>query len=244
MKQFVAFISTIILTLIVCIYAYETWGFIAALVIFLVCIILGAVVMGKITDADVSKLKEEGDINKLYDRAKAGDMYSSDYARGLGKIDDPRAFEMLLKLFHDDDFIVRANAAEGLGLTGNLQAVEPLIKSLKDYNKGLNVVLSAVSSLGKLGDPRAIGPLTKVLHNKYLIYTHASVIKVLGEFGHPVSGFRILINLYKRPYDHSDNRIATTKNQINLAIHEALKMFDSPLTIQPLITALKDKDVR
>ena len=78
--------------------------------------------------------------------------------RALGTIKDRHTVEALsVTLKADSDFHVRIEAAEALGLTGDLLAVEPLILALKDEDR--LVQEKAAWALGVIGDRRAVFPL-------------------------------------------------------------------------------------
>ncbi|MEE9523164.1 MAG: HEAT repeat domain-containing protein, partial [Thermodesulfovibrionales bacterium] len=53
-------------------------------------------------------------------------------AKGLGRLNDPRAVEPLIELLKDEEVEVRVNAAWSLGKIGDQKAAEPLISSLND----------------------------------------------------------------------------------------------------------------
>ena len=67
------------------------------------------------------------------------------------------AVEPLIAALKNSDENVRRQAAEALGMIGDVRAVEPLLNTLKDRN------LSAIKALGQIGDVRAVEPLAKAL---------------------------------------------------------------------------------
>jgi len=75
--------------------------------------------------------------------------------------DVPVEMEKLISALKDKDPKVRADAAEKLGKTKNVAAVEPLIVALKDEN--YTVRPRAAEALGELGYKRAVEPLVAVL---------------------------------------------------------------------------------
>ncbi|BAQ60259.1 phycocyanobilin lyase alpha subunit [Geminocystis sp. NIES-3708] len=56
-------------------------------------------------------------------------------AKALGKLEDLRAVEPLIKCFECDDYYVRESAAQALEMLGDLRAVEPLINLLSSSVK-------------------------------------------------------------------------------------------------------------
>jgi len=82
-------------------------------------------------------------------------------ALALAKSHDPRAGNLLRTLLADLDEEVRASAARGLGLLGDLAAVPDLITALDDQSD--EVVMQAARSLGAIQDPVAAAPLIQLL---------------------------------------------------------------------------------
>src|SRR5436190_8566766 len=64
---------------------------------------------------------------------------------------------------HSKDSHTRKEAAETLGASGDLRAVEPLIVMLQDTD--YSVRKAAVQALQQIGDTRAISPLITMLQN-------------------------------------------------------------------------------
>ena len=68
----------------------------------------------------------------------------------------------LIKALKDKDVLRRMAAAMTFGDVGDSSDVEPLIKALNDdHIPGVRQVVA--EALGKIRDPRAVGPLTKAL---------------------------------------------------------------------------------
>ncbi|MDD5678798.1 MAG: HEAT repeat domain-containing protein [Kiritimatiellae bacterium] len=114
-------------------------------------------------------------------------------AQELGRIGDPGSIKALLGALKDSEYPVRRNAiyalgwlqakeavpallalaaqtpdictkrrvVEALGLIGDRDAVDTLLAALKDSDRFVRQ--NAILSLGWLGDPRAVAPLTEVL---------------------------------------------------------------------------------
>ena len=89
---------------------------------------------------------------------KAQVRYCALYA--LGESGDPRAAGVLVALLKDPDPRARRGAAHGLGKLSCQVAVMPLIEVLCRPSECAAVRSAAAGSLGRLGDPRAVGILT------------------------------------------------------------------------------------
>ena len=85
-------------------------------------------------------------------------------AIALGEIGDARAAGPLIDLLKDNDRFIKGRAAYALGKIGET-AVVPLITALQTGDGSLR--WGAVIALGKIRDPRAIGPLILALGDRY-----------------------------------------------------------------------------
>ena len=98
-------------------------------------------------------------------------------AEALGKLEDARAIEPLIKALKDKGrydihyggpypYTVRVNgcAAKALARIGDKSAVEPLIKMLKEGDSDDRC--AAAEALGAIGDERAIEPLIESLRSR------------------------------------------------------------------------------
>ena len=113
---------------------------------------------------DVKRMETEKDVDGLIEALGDGGLrrlwspgVRRDAADALGKIDDERAVEPLIKALSNDDWNVRLYAAAALGEIGDARAVEPLIKALEGGNS------AAAVALGRMGTGRAVRPLIKAL---------------------------------------------------------------------------------
>jgi HEAT repeat protein len=86
-------------------------------------------------------------------------------------------FVQFLEDYHAE---VRRTSAEMLGRLANPEAVEPLIKSLKDINK---IRRSAVEALGRIADARALEPLLEVLKQDADAFTRGGAAQALEKLG-------------------------------------------------------------
>ncbi len=88
-------------------------------------------------------------------------------------------YKSLIKDLGDDNWRVRANAAEVLGEIGDERAIEPLVNALGDGRP--QVRANASIALNKFGEP-TVEPLIKVLNNNNSLM-RANAAEVLGEIG-------------------------------------------------------------
>jgi|GEM_PF-3216478 len=91
------------------------------------------------------------------------------WATKIGKQNDPRVINALLKALEDESPRVRIATAHSLTVYKNPRMVEPLIKALNDtsgkaeYNGMHPVGAYAAYTLGEMGDERAVAPLIECL---------------------------------------------------------------------------------
>ena len=94
-------------------------------------------------------------------------------------IGDPRAVPGTIRLLQDKDWWVRIAAADMLGHMKDTRAVEPLINSLADAE----VKWAAIEALGRIGDPRALNALGRMLADP-LPEVRIEVMLALQHFQH------------------------------------------------------------
>jgi hypothetical protein len=87
----------------------------------------------------------------------------------------------VIACLHDDDRLVREEAAEVLGKLGDIQAVEPLISVLEDEDEEVSARARAAQSLGELGVARAVQPLIAAPDDDEVVQAGATY--GLGELG-------------------------------------------------------------
>lgn len=101
------------------------------------------------------------------------------------------AVPYLIRLLEDSLWIVRANAADELGNLKDKRAIDSLIRHLTDDDPGddHNVGIGAAFALGKIGDPKAIPALKKLLNDpdSELHDAAAEALKKLGDNPPPAS---------------------------------------------------------
>ena len=79
--------------------------------------------------------------------------------------DRPRVIDALIEALNARQALVRAHAAEALGMLGDPRAAPALIASLSDRYRLVRSY--AARALGKLGDPASIDPLVKILEDPF-----------------------------------------------------------------------------
>lgn len=81
-------------------------------------------------------------------------------AKVLGEFGDSSAVDALIQILGNSGkwWQIRRNAAIALGLIGEIRAVKPLVKALKDQHSP-DIRIGAAESLARLGDASAIGHL-------------------------------------------------------------------------------------
>jgi len=95
----------------------------------------------------------------------------------LVEIDEP-SVDPLINSLSNENWQIRRQAAEALGLIGIKKAVNPLIETLNDENPW--VKKSAAESLGNIGDKRAVNPLKNMLKEDNS-EVHEAVTDALGK---------------------------------------------------------------
>lgn len=83
--------------------------------------------------------------------------------RALRQRNEMQTFEILVELLEDQSIVVRALAAETIGLKGARKLVPYLLAHLSENNK--EVLEQVLTALGKLGDPLAEKPLIEMLNH-------------------------------------------------------------------------------
>lgn len=120
-------------------------------------------------------------IDSLSAETPSDRAYAASQLRRLGPAAEP-AVPQLVTSLSDPDWQVRWEAAEALGVTGNREAVEPLLAVLNDRDGEWAVRTAAARSLGLLGDSKAVEPLAAVLNDMNAHVRYAAVV-ALGRIG-------------------------------------------------------------
>jgi hypothetical protein len=98
----------------------------------------------------------------------------------VGAFDDPRIIPATIELLADADWWLRICAADTLGQFKDPKAVDALIGALGDAETRW----AAVEALGRIGDPRSLAPLSKLL-NDPAPEIRIEVLLALPNFYHP-----------------------------------------------------------
>jgi HEAT repeat protein len=139
----------------------------------------------------------------------------------------------LIALLHDPDAGVRYWVASALGTIGSPEAVDPLIRTLKE-DSDYEVRDGAVQALGKIGDQRAIPHLIDVLMDKrgQDSLPRSAAAKALGELGGS-QVFDLLINIVNDREDSDSVRCFAASGLAKLGDRRG---------VDHLVTALKDTE--
>lgn len=179
----------------------------------------------------IGSIANDEAIDPLMNLLKLGDrglMHCSAYA--IGMIGSDKAVNSLLSLLYDKhDRRAGWDAAYGLSLSGNEQAVEPLIEILE--NDDWQNKMHACTALGGIKSDRAIGPLINLLHGNN-VNNKAHAAYALGNIG---------------SLEAVDDLIMVLNDQyinVKRAAIEALGEIGSEKAIEPLLKILRsDKEL-
>lgn len=120
-------------------------------------------------------------------------------AFALRRLDDPRAVPAMVALLRDGGAYAASFAAQGLGLSKQAAAVEPLIAALASPGRPA-VRIQAVRGLGRLRDPRGVAPLVALLGQRTLDATlRLEVVTALGELK-AAAAFEPMLDLLSDPW--------------------------------------------
>ncbi len=101
-------------------------------------------------------------------------------AKALGELGDPEAIEPLISGLEDVDPTIQRTAKEALVKIGS-RVTPALIRTLQDKN--ISARAAAAEILGKLGESRAVGPITKLLWGETNWSVKMAAIVALGLIG-------------------------------------------------------------
>ena len=103
--------------------------------------------------------------------------------RALGEINEPKAIEYLLQAANDPDMRIRIKAIDTLGNAHAKEATGLLIQQLFLRGTDLPTKQRILAALGKIGDPRATGPILDILSRDIDPAVRGNAIFALGEIG-------------------------------------------------------------
>ncbi len=165
----------------------------------------------------------------------------------LAKLKNPRTVEHLLTMLNNSHEM-EILAIKTLGKHGDIRAVEPLIKMLRDNNQ--DVCITATEALGRLKDARAVKPLIKqlkrALHtlkfydkgNNEASQIASKAAAALGE----IKDARAVKPLIKALNNKHDYYGYSFTCEVIDAAAEALGKLGDPRAIKPLTKALSHRD--
>lgn len=157
------------------------------------------------------KLRKRGDLEAsrrmLAGEGAAHDTYLRAYlVQTLGLARDPAAREELVPYLLDDpEGPVRGMAAQALGHIGSSWAVPQLIEALADGDKSVRE--AAALSLGTIGDPRAVGPLSTAVVSEEETMARAGAAVALGRIRDPAATGPLIAAL-------KDNRLVVRRDAV------------------------------
>ena len=129
----------------------------------------------------------------------ASAIVGAGFARGLAKVDDPSAVEILKNLGTQGDLIVRGAAIEALAKHPGPETREFLHTMLNDADNGLR--LAAVTSLAEMIDPSDLAPLKKCFDTSTgdgAVEIRFNVLRSVGKIGGD-DGLAILVAAFADP---------------------------------------------
>ena len=211
--------------------------------------------MGIFGPPNIDKLKARKNINGLIEAL----MYEDEDVRwraveALGEIGKP-AVEPLIGTLKDESSNVRSEAAWALVDTSKpAEALEPLNEACKESY----VLVGTIDTLGKIGDKRAVEPLTKVLKNENLFVRGRATV-ALAMIGKPAvesliealkdevvnvrwCAAKALVKIGKPAVKPLIEALQDKKSYVRSRSAKALGEIGDNRAVESLISALKDKD--
>lgn len=167
---------------------------------------------------------------------------------------------LIKALRYKKNYLIRAEAADSLGETGDERAVHPLIDALKDENKHVRKV--AAEALGKIGDKQAVEPLIAALKDKegHVRETATSALGKIGDLRAVEPLIVALKDIYARGnaaealgnigdaraveplIDELKNRFIIGDSEDRVKIAEALAKIGDVRAVVPLVEVLEHMD--
>jgi len=120
-------------------------------------------------------------------------------AYAFGRISDPRAEPVLLRLLKAPGKYSPAFAARGLGAIKDTSAIDALVSMMTAPNTPQEVIVSAVRALAAIGDPKAAAPIAKVVAASADPNLRIEGIRALGTL-HASDGLLVVEDLLTDPW--------------------------------------------
>lgn len=133
---------------------------------------------------DIERMKAEKDIKGLVAVLDHEDINIREGAvYALGELGGDVTVDVLIRSLKSPNPIVRDNSAYALGAIHDKRAVEPLINAIRyvDENGAAHIQESVIDSLGEIGDPRAAGPLIRLLNEDYTFSARIALTAIGNE---------------------------------------------------------------
>ncbi len=178
--------------------------------------------------------------------------------RVLGRLQEPKAIDVLVALLASDSVDVRRTLVNTLGELGDRRTCDALMGRLRDGTG--HVRGEAARALGRIGDPCAALPLFEALLRERYADVKQALIRALVSLGdarikercrallfHPATETRQLaIQCFGAMADWKDGRLLFENLQdehhgIRRQVVEILGRLDDPNALEPLIYALTDE---
>ncbi len=158
---------------------------------------------------------------------------------------DKRDVEQALRrLLNKGDELDRCCACRSLGVLGSSDAVQTLVKHLRDDD--IDVCIDAAESLGLLGNPAAVAPLIESLHNDPDGEIRVSVVEALGRLGgeQAISALLSLLTSVPEDTDWDDDDAWDSNWDAQRKAVQAFGYQRVTKAVGPLATLLDDEDAQ
>jgi HEAT repeat protein len=173
----------------------------------------------------------QSEIERLIQRLKDKNWrVRKEAVEALGEIEDPRAVTPLISVLVGkiDSLIPLNELIKKAGVDIGSLEDQGLITAIPS-DKNTDVRRAAAEALGKIKDPRAVGPLLSAFKDEHPV-VHREAADALGKIGEPA--FEPLLSALKDEDWH-----------VRRGAAEALGEIKDPRAVEPLLSALKDEDL-
>jgi HEAT repeat protein len=142
----------------------------------------------------LGKIGDKRAVQPLMDHVQDMDLdVALDSIEALGLLGDPAALPLLTEGFNLADVPdIKINAAAAMGCLGGENIVDEMIKALRidldmtddtGWDASWDINHIAVESLGRIGDARAIAPLTSMLDDDTVVEDEGNILRALAGCG-------------------------------------------------------------